>query len=103
MKNQQTQQPETSAGQAKKRNGIKRLPMAGLGLGFIATAFTVIWLMMSACASSSRQSTPSEIEVQKEFQEKLNTAQKEYQQKIDAATNEAEQKSDSILKAAEQK
>ena len=102
MKNQQTQQSETSAGQTKKRNGGKRLPMAGLTLGIIATAFTVICLMMSACASTSRPSTTAEIAAHKEFLEKLNTAQEEFHQKIAAATKEAEQKSDSI-KAAEQK
>ena len=89
MKNQQTQQSETSAGQTKKRNGGKRLPMAGLTLGIIATAFTVICLMMFGCSSSSRPSTPSEIAAVKEFQAKLDTAQKEYQQKVDAATKEA--------------
>lgn len=68
------------------------MPMAGLVLGIIATAFVTIWLMKFAAASSSRPSTPSEIEAQKEFQEKWNTAQKE-----------AEQKWDSTLKAGELK
>jgi hypothetical protein len=130
MENQDRQQFETSADQAKKKNGGKRWPMPGLILGTIATVYTVIWLTMSACTTSSRPSTPAEIAAQKEFQEKLNTAQEEYQQKVDAATKEAgerqmelhkksstaqeefqqkieaatkeaEQKTDSIVKAAE--
>ena len=103
MKNQQTQQSETSVGQSKKGNGRKRLRMAGLVLGTIATAFIIIWLMKFAAASSSRPSTPSEIAVHNEFQEKLKTAQGEFYQKVDAATKEATQKSDSIFKAEEQK
>ncbi len=97
MENQQTQQSETSAGQSKKGNGGKRLPMAGLVLGIIAIAFVIIWLMKFA-TSSSRSSTPTEIAAQKEFQEKLVAAQEEFYQKVDAATKEAEQKSDSIGK-----
>ena len=95
MKKQQTNQSETSAGQAKKGNGVKRLPMAALILGVIATAFVIIWLTKFAAASSSRLSTPLEIAAQKEFQDKWNTAQEEFQLKVDAATIEAEQKSDS--------
>ena len=91
MENLQTKQTASAAGQSKKRNSGKDLTMAGLGLGIIATAFTVICLTMFGCKSTSRQSTPSEIEVQKEFQKKL-----------DAATKVVEQKLDSI-KAAEQK
>lgn len=88
MKNQQTQQSETAAGQSKKGNGGTRLPMAALVLGIIAIAFVLIWVMKFA-ASSSRPSTPSEIAAHKEFQEKLITAQNEYQQKVDKATKEA--------------
>ena len=130
MENQHTQQKETSVAKAKKGNGVKHLPIAGLILGIIATAFVIIWLTQFAAASSSRLSTPSEIAAQKEFQDKWNTTQEqfqqkvdtatkeaskkgfqdkwnteqeEFQQKVDAASKEAEQKSDSILKAAEQK
>ncbi|MFA6271138.1 MAG: hypothetical protein WC657_08095 [Candidatus Paceibacterota bacterium] len=83
MINQHTQQQETSAEQAKKRNDGKGIPMAGLGLGIIATAFAIIWLTMFA-DESSRSSTSSEIAVQKEFQDKWNTAQKVTEQKWDA-------------------
>ena len=71
MENQQLRQQETVAGQAKKRNGVNRLPMTILILGIIATAFVIIWLTKFASASSSRLSTPSEIATQKEFQDKF--------------------------------
>ena len=98
MKNQKTQQSETSVGQVKNGNRVKSLPKAGLGHGISATAFAIIWLMMTACASSSRPSTPSEIAAQQVFQDKLNTAQKELQQKVDVAQKEAEEKQDAIGK-----
>ncbi len=92
MENQKIQQSETSTGQSKKGNGGKRLSMACLVLGIIATVFGIIWLTNFNDASSLRLSSPSEIAAQKEFQVKWNTAQKE-----------AEQKWDSTLKAAEHK
>lgn len=85
MKNQQTHQSETSVGKTKKVNGGKHLPMAGLVLVIIATAFVIILLTkFAAASSSSRLSTPSEIAAQKEFQDKWNTAKKETEQKLDS-------------------
>ena len=97
MENQHTQQQETSARQAKKGNGGKGLPKTGLRLGIIATAFTVICLMMFSCASSSRPSTSAEIDEQMKFQEKWITAQKEAEQKWDS-TLKADDKPESIGK-----
>lgn len=90
MENQHTQQQETAASQAKKGNTGKRLPKTSLGLGIIASAFTLICLLMFGCASTSRPSSPSEIITQIEFQNKLQAALEEFHQKVDAAAKEAE-------------
>lgn len=51
MENQQTQQAETSVAQAKKGNGVKHIPIAGLILGIIATAVVIIWFMQFPAGS----------------------------------------------------
>lgn len=94
MKNQQTLRSETLEGNPKKIKGRSLLPMIGFGFGLIVLLMIII-LPTLLREFSSRPSTPSEIEAQKEFQEKLNITLKEYQYTIDAANNTAEKSSDS--------
>lgn len=90
MKNQQTQKSETLEGHAKKINSRFRLLMMGFGFGLIVVLLLII-LPTLLREFSSRPSTPSEIEAQKEFQQKLNIKLKEYQNTIDSVNNTAEQ------------
>jgi hypothetical protein len=85
--------------QAKKGNGGKGLPLAGLVLGIIATAFTLIWLMMFAGVASSALSGAGKI---LDATKELNEATKNATYDMDSITNAAQLQMDSITKAAEE-
>jgi len=86
--------------QAKKGNGGKGLPLAGLVLGIIATAFTLIWLMMFAGVASSALSGAGKI---LDASKELHEATKNATEDINSITNAAKLQMDSITKAAEEK
>ena len=45
--------------QAKKNNGKTGMPMAGLILGIIATAFTILWVIVFAGVIAAGAANPS--------------------------------------------
>ncbi len=75
--------------QAKKGNGGKGLPLAGLILGIAATVFTVIWIMVVAAKVKGAA---------EEFKNELEKTTKELQTKIDSTQQQMQSATDSLNK-----
>lgn len=84
--------------QAKKGNGGKGLPLAGLVLGIIATVFTLIWIMMFASVASTAIKGAGEI---LEASEEFNKSSEDAANKLDSVANVAKMKMDSLTKSIE--